>query len=284
MDARLCLSWLVYTLLGLVADAIEFIIVACRPHTVPRITLQNSPIDDFTNEQVLERIRAARRPGVSETVLLTDLNITARLSVDGDRTNLREVLVHELLLAKTTIPVPRVRRVVAEGNVFYVVADYIPGQTLAAAWSSLSLVRKLSIAFTLRSHIRQLRTIKATSQTPAGCLTTESNRPRKSFSVVWGLESSRQGPFESYTSLIDFMNYINQVWADLKSLPDDSPLRRANLDFSRPMVLTHNDLHNENIILGDDGRVWIIDWTCAAYHPEWFELIGNGPGIIHDAW
>lgn len=42
-------------------------------------------------------------------------------------------------------------------------------------------------------------------------------------------------------------------------------------DASLPLVLTHLDLHPGNIIVGDDGRVWLIDWEHAGFYPQWFE-------------
>ena len=41
-----------------------------------------------------------------------------------------------------------------------------------------------------------------------------------------------------------------------------------------PLVYTHQDLHMQNIILGDDGQLWIIDWDLAGFYPIFFEYIG----------
>ena len=30
----------------------------------------------------------------------------------------------------------------------------------------------------------------------------------------------------------------------------------------------------QNIILGDDGQLWIIDWDLAGFYPIFFEYIG----------
>ncbi|KAG6852188.1 hypothetical protein C0991_002250 [Blastosporella zonata] len=110
MDTRLCLKWLVYTLLGLIADAIAFVLVAFKPDKTPDISIRASAIDDLTDEQIREMTKAASRVGISNVVLL-DINIVIKLSEDNDPGNVREVLVQELLFAKTTIPIARIRRV-----------------------------------------------------------------------------------------------------------------------------------------------------------------------------
>ena len=43
---------------------------------------------------------------------------------------------------------------------------------------------------------------------------------------------------------------------------------------SLPLVLTHLDIHPDNVIVGDDGRVWLIDWELAGFYPQWFEYVG----------
>ncbi|KAG6838509.1 hypothetical protein C0991_011078, partial [Blastosporella zonata] len=195
--------------------------------------------------------KAASRVGISNVMLL-DINIVVKLSEDDDLGNVREVLVQELLFAKTTIPIARIRRVLPYKDRLIIAMDYIPGQTLKAAWDTISIFRKIWIVFTLRRYIRQLRQLQASSHTPPGALT--NNGPKESISVVWGQITSKQGPFDSYHALSTFMYDRSQLWADYRALSIDSPFRQDTLDFSQPMVLTHNDLHMENVILGDDGR------------------------------
>lgn len=45
------------------------------------------------------------------------------------------------------------------------------------------------------------------------------------------------------------------------------------IEFTKPepLVFVHNDLHMGNIILGNDGRVWLLDWECAGFYPQFFE-------------
>jgi hypothetical protein len=47
----------------------------------------------------------------------------------------------------------------------------------------------------------------------------------------------------------------------------------APFDSNAPLVFTHMDLHLRirNIIFGDDGQLWVIDWADADWYPSWFE-------------
>ena len=37
-------------------------------------------------------------------------------------------------------------------------------------------------------------------------------------------------------------------------------------------ILSHSSsLHLANLILGDDGQLWVIDWGCPGWYPAWFE-------------
>ncbi len=60
---------------------------------------------------------------------------------------------------------------------------------------------------------------------------------------------------------------------DISKLPEDHPWRKERFDDSEPLVLTHQDINPRNIIVGEDGRIWMIDWAWSGYYPPWFEYI-----------
>ena len=62
----------------------------------------------------------------------------------------------------------------------------------------------------------------------------------------------------------------------ITKFPPDS--WRMTFDSSLPLVLTHLDIHPNNIIIGDDGRVWLIDWEFAGFYPQWFEYASMREG------
>ena len=50
-----------------------------------------------------------------------------------------------------------------------------------------------------------------------------------------------------------------------------TPKEDTPFDSSLPLVLTHLDLHPQNLILSPDGRLWVVDWEYAGFCPQWFE-------------
>ena len=44
-----------------------------------------------------------------------------------------------------------------------------------------------------------------------------------------------------------------------------------SFDGSLPLVLTHGDIALQNVRLGYDGTVWLLDWGRSGVYPKWFE-------------
>ena len=113
-----------------------------------------------------------------------------------------------MVFTQTTIPVPRVRRVIdarsyEEWAVDYVIVmDYVHGRTLDGLWDSMSLIQKLWVAIMLRRYVRQLQRIEASPTTPPGF--PSSTGPLKSPSPVFGQVRPERGPFASYEELVAF--------------------------------------------------------------------------------
>lgn len=67
------------------------------------------------------------------------------------------------------------------------------------------------------------------------------------------------GPFSSSVELLDDFN-----WAF-----------GQRFDNSELLVLTHNDLSMRNILVGNDGTLWVVDWEWSGFYPQWFEYIAT---------
>ena len=83
------------------------------------------------------------------------------------------------------------------------------------------------------------------------------------------------GPFSSNAELVAWFNHkydvakrMNPVIKCFGGLKDCGPFPE---DF--PLVFTHLDLVPRNIMLGDDGRIWLIDFGLSGFYPEWFEYV-----------
>ncbi|KAF5363641.1 hypothetical protein D9756_000918 [Leucocoprinus leucothites] len=183
-----------------------------------------------------------------------------------------EANVHELVYAKTQIPTPRIRRVVdcGDGEVF-IIMDRIRGRQLSEVWDS-SIWKKLWVAFTLRRYITQLRHLtKAPPGTPPGPISPRRSKHCDSPRIFGELYPR---VFPTVSDLAEFCNrrYLKMLgW--LKT-PQDDPAWKETFDSSEPLVNCHGDLVPRNMILGDDGWLWLVDWRFSGYYPPWFENYG----------
>lgn len=234
---------------------------------------QPSDIDGLSDGEILELAgKASKLQSNSAIFQLTPRTVAkASQDVDEDASDAPEANALNLVFAKTTIPVPRVRRVVKRKWDYLIVMDYVKGPTLAEVWSTFSLWKKIRVAFTLRRYVRQLRRLKASPATPPGPLSAQG--PRTCESPIFGQVQSHRGPFASYAELSTFFNERCKMALDAKRVPEDDMSRKELFDDSSPLVLTHQDLNPRNIIVGADGRLWVIDWAWAGYYPPWFEYV-----------
>ncbi len=184
-----------------------------------------------------------------------------------------EVLIYDLVYKHTTIPVPRVHRILSErGPLAYggFFMDHIPGRPLEEVWPSLSIFGKLRVIFTLRHYISQLRAIKHSRAAIPGPVADGEDARVCDCPMVFGQVIPKRGPFATYAALSDFCNNRNaQALAEL----GDSNQRVQPFDDSMPLVLSHCDLNLRNIIVGDDGKLWMIDWGFSGFYPRWFEFL-----------
>ncbi|PBK62416.1 hypothetical protein ARMSODRAFT_990460 [Armillaria solidipes] len=180
-----------------------------------------------------------------------------------------EALAQDLVHNRTNIPVPPIRRVLnLNPYASVIVMDYVPGITLAEAWPTMGLWQKIRTAITLRSYVRQLRSIAhPRSQIPGPVL--EGEEPRVCFaSRIFGPIRPTKGPFAISEELIRLFNNgmdqaaLARLCVHKGPLPDDGTL-----------VYSHVDLALRNLIVGDDGQLWLIDFATAGFYPRWFEYV-----------
>ncbi|EED84112.1 predicted protein [Postia placenta Mad-698-R] len=174
----------------------------------------------------------------------------------------------EIVRAQTSIPVPRPLRIFKRGNTFLLAMEYIKGRSLDWCWDDLSLWRKFVIAWTLRGYIRQLRRVRTEQierQIP-GPLTDDLSKPLKCYGPAMGADY-HCGPFSSATALFEWLNgrlrvtqYIREWGFDILPFVQREPL-----------VLVHGDLTPRNVVLGHDGKLWLIDWGSSGVYPPWFD-------------
>ncbi|KAK7456421.1 hypothetical protein VKT23_010669 [Stygiomarasmius scandens] len=137
--------------------------------------------------------------------------------------------------------------------------DYIPGQLLWDAWPQLSLWRKIWVVVTLRRYVRELRKLRQPYEGYVGEISAHGDPLPCDLPDVLELHGKS---LDSYDALKTYYN----VWWISKGGDDDTCYGD-----SHSLVFTHGDIHKLNIILGDDGQLWLIDWGHSGFYPRWFE-------------
>ncbi|KAK0492174.1 hypothetical protein EDD18DRAFT_1109255 [Armillaria luteobubalina] len=157
-----------------------------------------------------------------------------------------EALAQDLIKNCTNIPVPPIQCILnMDIDESFIVMDFIPGITLVAAWPTMGLWQKLSTY---------------ASSTPS-CI------PDPKFLGPFSMVNSQQNVMHPTTSALFFnkaMDHTTLTEGDLHwgPLPDDGTL-----------VYSHIDLALQNLILGEDSQLWLIDFTMAGFYPTWFEYM-----------
>ncbi|KAG6817246.1 hypothetical protein H0H87_011303 [Tephrocybe sp. NHM501043] len=265
-------KWLIYIILGLCADALDVILTFWT--NPARHTADFSEVENLTDDEILKLAYRDEqldpffnvRWVTPNTVLKTTGDPYVGSETDHPIPDSLEANALNLVFTHTTIPVPRVHRVIEKDDFTYILMEYIHGQTLAAIWTSISIWKKLWIILTLRRYIRQLQHLKASPTTPPGAISPRG--PRRSYSPVLSWRTKARGPFPTITHLATQLNKLH-----LYQHPEGHPLRSDLFDQSEELVLCHQDLNLWNIILETDNTLWIIDWAWAGYYPPWFEYV-----------
>ncbi|EMD35004.1 hypothetical protein CERSUDRAFT_96918 [Gelatoporia subvermispora B] len=260
-----------------------FIQVLLPSSRVNRLNLPSTETDDpcalvgaMTNDEIIERCKTAPKlpfrhiggPPPPPIYVLSP-SIVVKTGCDLRSWEARTM---ELVRSKTAIPVPRVLRYFEQGPQHYLVMEYIPGISLDVCWNSLSIWRKLWITWKLRSYVRQLRSVRTDQidREVPGPVTDDPSRPFKCHCPNTG--EGEVGPFHSKSDLARWANgrvrLIEQVWGGKCTFDP--------FDDSEHLVLTHGDIAWRNIILGDDGKLWLIDWGSSGVYPPWFEYTAMG--------
>ncbi|TFY51305.1 hypothetical protein EVJ58_g10638 [Rhodofomes roseus] len=175
----------------------------------------------------------------------------------------------ELVRSQTRIPVPKPHRYFIEDSRAYLLMDFIEGRTLETCWSQMWFWQKAWVTWTLRGYVQQLRRIRTEQQSSEipGPLIDDLASPELCYGPVMG--EYHIGPFSSKGEMADWFN------GRLRTSEDFYHFKLGyGFDDKAPLVMTHGDLAMRNVIVGTDGRLWLIDWGCSGVYPQWFEYVG----------
>ena len=183
-----------------------------------------------------------------------------------------EAYTMRLVRENTSIPVPSVRRILpalqATTESYWIVMDYIEGNTLYDLWDTLTNERKRSVIDALARYVQELRSIRLPNPSIPGPLHPDGT-PVKCNSSFFSERDA--GPFGSYQEMADWFDrqrlrcriHHHKLSGWLMPCP--------KFDTTHPLVLCHMDIHPRNIIVDANGAPWLVDWGVAGAYPPWFE-------------
>jgi hypothetical protein len=236
---------------------------------------QPSITDGWTDDDIVERIRTA--PPLQDAIYVIGKGTNAiigRNVVDLCPDTVAkfgepypflcpEARALNFVRSNTSIPVPKVRRYITSGMHGYLLLEKIEGTRLDKVWPSLSPLQRLLTAWTLRGYILELR--KASNAYHRSyVIGPMADTPQQCHGPAWLWAYRDRGPFESTRELLDWFTDGQEYG-----------LRFDDSYDSQPLVLTHGDLCMRNIIVGRDGKLWLVDWEWSGFYPPFCEYVAT---------
>ncbi|KAG8739398.1 hypothetical protein FRC10_005664 [Ceratobasidium sp. 414] len=199
-------------------------------------------------------VQAAKRPELfPDSRLRVYLLDSSTMVKKGSEELQAEAISMHMIRTMTSIPVPAIKQVIIHSRTTYIVMDYIKGRTLEACWSDLGFFAKLRVVWTLRGYVSQLRRLQRS--VPGRIDGGECDGYL--FPIIGA------GPFTSYDDLTTWYNHKLDVCQQLGQAPPNAP----RFDNSWPLVFTHGDISPRNVIISEDGTIFLLDWGRSGFFP-----------------
>ena len=158
--------------------------------------------------------------------------------------------------------------------------DFIPGRRLDGIWQGLTGVEKREVVEELWGMVRELRALKVPEGIAGGEMvvgSAETGGPVRDGALT---TLDAVGPFKTITSfhetlrgnssLAEFEHLFRSTNHNKNTNHDHDTAPRSAL---YKTVFTHADLCPRNLIRGDDGKLYIIDWEFAGWWPGYWEYV-----------
>ncbi|KAK2796763.1 hypothetical protein FQN50_009444 [Emmonsiellopsis sp. PD_5] len=214
-------------------------------------------IELFNTAPLLHSYQGTRIVRLSSTLVLKGGELARPCEAD----------IMKLVRAKTTIPVPKVHRVLnikTQDTFFgcqcYIVMDFIEGDTLQDLWEALSQAQREDVVSQVASMFLALQSAEVPQQQPGPVDCQLCKAKGYWFSDIGG------GPFKDIAAMQAWFNRKLEICQHFKQVTDTVP----PFCFDR-LILTHQDIALRNLILDPQGKVWLVDWGDAGIYPEGFE-------------
>ena len=154
-----------------------------------------------------------------------------------------------------------------------IIMEYIPGETLESAWSSLSASEKEEVGQRLKSLLEQLRNIKSPYFGGFDARALEHG--------IFRLKGGPGGPFHTESELVAAI--IHTAAGEAKPMIKRFHQLTGCL-YGHESIFTHGDLQRKNIIferVGSNGsrdgsgkasfKLTLLDWEISGFYPSWWE-------------
>jgi aminoglycoside phosphotransferase (APT) family kinase protein len=200
----------------------------------------------------------------------------------GKRTRMSEAETMHLLSRKApSVPVPKLRNAYAIAGVGYILMDYVNGSMLGDCWEDMNEDQKKSIVTQLKQHVSSWRLIEGSF---FGTVDHGPCRERL-FGHSYEYPGESHGP---YLSRPDYNRGLVQALRNSRPpgvAPETSLESQIMMSSGNKIVLTHGDLHQDNVIVGCDGDIAaILDWGESCYSIEEMEYCCTRWGSHNEQW
>ncbi|KAJ9261748.1 hypothetical protein DTO280E4_8889 [Paecilomyces variotii] len=192
-----------------------------------------------------------------------------------------------LLATKTNIPVPKVFSAYTIGDIGFILMSKVEGEPLGSSWDNMSHEERQSIARQLNSYVLEWRKLGAPF------LGSVDGGPCEDiiFKHPWDYTSlKRYGPFQSLEEyklgVIEALRLSRPdgVWGQTEEELKEKILSYDNQRSADIGVMTHGDLHTDNIIIQNGLVSGIVDWGEAGYSLPEREYFAAKRIAMEESW
>ncbi|KAJ6632162.1 kinase-like domain-containing protein [Mycena sp. CBHHK59/15] len=161
----------------------------------------------------------------------------------------------------TSVPVPKVYSVRKYGGITYIEMEYIRGQEVTYVWHGMSTTARKVLLDDLESYVRQIRNLSPPS--PGIVASASGGRCRDH---RFGIRPA--GPFATHDEFHRFLRLGDDLW----QWEDNYDIVVKSHTKSYVSKFTHGDLAPRNVMVHKGRISAIIDWDCAGWRPEYWEV------------